>query len=299
MSDGLEFTGERFTPECVREIWYEHVHRYVFARAFVDGLRVLDAACGEGYGSALLAERAASVTGVDISEDAIAHARARYAAANLAFEVADGTALPFDDDAFDCVVSFETLEHLHDQKGLLGEFRRVLKPGGFLLISTPDKAVYTDRQQNDNAFHVAELYRGEFEDLLGDYFPAVRLWGHKLMFHSAIWALTDPSADGAVLHQAQDGTIDAAARPAHDPVYLLAFCAADEGALPDATAALWLFDDAAESVYAHYYHEIRKNMAAGEVLAQREREIRRLERELEAARRPWWQRLTRRGGTER
>ena len=69
--------------------------------------------------------------------------------------------------------------------------------------------------------------------------------------------------------------------------------------LPEPDADLWLFDDAAESVYEHYYHEIRKNMAAGEALAQREREIRRLETELEAARRPWWQRLTRRGGTER
>ena len=57
MSDPLEFTGERFTPECVREIRYEHVHRYVFARGLVKGLRVLDAACGEGYGSALLARQ--------------------------------------------------------------------------------------------------------------------------------------------------------------------------------------------------------------------------------------------------
>ena len=295
MSDGLEFTGERFTPECVREIWYEHLHRYVFAREFVSGLHVLDAACGEGYGSALLAERAASVVGVDISEEAVTHAQERYTANNLSFQAADGTALPFDDDAFDCVVSFETLEHLHDQKGLLTEFRRVLKPGGFLLISTPDKAVYTDRQKNDNAFHVAELYRGEFESLLAGYFPAVRLWGHKLMFHSAIWSLEE-AGGGAVLHQANDGgAVESGARPLHDPVYFLAFCAADATALPNATATLWLFDDAVESVYEHYYHEIRKNMSAGEVLAQREQEIQRLEAELEAARRPWWRRLIRRG----
>jgi len=295
LSDGLEFTGERFTPECVREIWYEHVHRYAFAREFVHGRRVLDAACGEGYGSALLAERAAAVTGVDLSAEAVAHAQRRYTAGNLSFRVADGTALPFDDDAFDCVISFETLEHLREQQALLAEFRRVLAPGGFLLISTPDKAIYTDRQQNDNAFHVAELYRNEFEDLLGAHFPVARLWGHKLAFHSAIWSLGDAPADGAVLQQARDGRIDAATRPAHDPVYLLAFCAAEEAALPEPSAALWLFDDAAESVYAHYYHEIRKNMAAGALLAEREQEIRRLEAELDAARRPWWRRLTGRG----
>ena len=295
MSDGLEFTGERFTPECVREIRHEHVHRYAFAREFVGGLRVLDAACGEGYGAAMLAARAAAVVGVDLAPEAVAHAAQRYRADNLEFRQADCTALPFGDDTFDCIVSFETLEHLGDQRGLLGEFRRVLRPEGFLLISTPDKAVYTDRLRNENEFHVAELYRGEFEALLGEFFPATRLWGHKLMFHSAIWSLADAAPDAARMQLERDGAVQTAARPAHDPVYLIAFCAERDETLPEPSAGLWLFDDADESVYAHYYHEIRKNMSAGEALAQREREIRRLEAELEAARRPWWRRLTGRG----
>ena len=75
----LPFTGERFTPECVREIWYEHMHRYAFAAAFGVGKRVLDAACGEGYGSALMARAGARVLGVDISDETVAHARQRYA----------------------------------------------------------------------------------------------------------------------------------------------------------------------------------------------------------------------------
>ena len=78
MSDSLEFTGERFTPECEREIWYEHFHRYALAARWCVNKRTLDAACGEGYGSALLADSATSVEGVDISEQAIAHARQRY-----------------------------------------------------------------------------------------------------------------------------------------------------------------------------------------------------------------------------
>ena len=65
MSDNLSFTGERFTPECVREIWYEHWHRYALAARYAAGRRVLDAACGEGYGSALLARHAKDVVGVD------------------------------------------------------------------------------------------------------------------------------------------------------------------------------------------------------------------------------------------
>jgi SAM-dependent methyltransferase len=292
VSEPLEFTGERFTPECVREIRYEHFHRYAFALERVRGQRVLDAACGEGYGSSLLARTAASVTGVDISEEAIRHARARYSAENLEFQSADCLSLPFPDDAFDSVVSFETLEHLEDQHGLLAEFRRVLKPKGFLLISTPDKAVYTDRQGNRNDFHVAELYREEFEALLADYFPAVRLWGQKLMFHSAIWSL-DP-LPGTVISRERDGELTTRPSPAHDPVYLLALCGANEGCLPAGDAGLSLFDDATESVYTHYYEEIRRNMAAGGLLQEKEQEIATLRARLQQGAgetRPWWRRL--------
>src|SRR5512146_3443739 len=111
-SPALPFTGERFTPECVREIWYEHWHRYAFAREFARGKRVLDAACGEGYGSALLAGTAARVLGVDIADDAIAHARARYMRANLRFERGACTALDVPAASFDLAVSFETVEHV-------------------------------------------------------------------------------------------------------------------------------------------------------------------------------------------
>jgi SAM-dependent methyltransferase len=319
LAEELEFTGERFTPECVREIRYEHLHRYAFAVELVRGRAVLDAACGEGYGSALLAAAAERVTGVDRSPEAVAHARDRYRLPNLSFEAADCLQLPFGDDAFDGVVSFETLEHLDDHDGLLREFRRVLKPGGFLLISSPDKAVYSERLQNRNPFHVRELYRDELEALLGRHFPACRLWGQKLGFHSAIWSLDGKPGvrfeqeDGEGMRQAPAPRHELALRhnpaPPHDPVYFIALCAASEADLPEPGAGLSLFDDAGETVYAHYHHEIRKNMAAGEILAERERELaereRRHERELAALRaelaqaraakrprpRPWWRRL--------
>ena len=309
MTDTLEFTGERFTPECVREIRYEHLHRYAFAAELVRGRAVLDAACGEGYGSALLAAAAGRVTGVDLSPEAVAHARDRYRLPNLSFETVDCLQLPFGDDAFDAVVSFETLEHLEDHDGLLREFRRVLKPGGFLLISSPDKAVYSERLQNRNPFHLRELYRDELETLLGRHFPACRLWGQKLGFHSAIWSLD--GKPGVHFEQEDGAGMRHAAAPPHDPVYFIALCAAGEADLPEPGAGLSLFDDAGETVYAHYHHEIRKNMAAGEILAERERDLaereRQHERELEALRvelaqarqmrqaprahRPWWRRL--------
>ncbi len=288
----LEFTGERFTPECVREIRYEHVHRYVFARELVSGLRVLDAACGEGYGSALLAESAAEVSGVDVSAEAVRHATERYRAPGLRFIESDCLSLPFDDGHFDCIVSFETLEHLEDQEGLLHEFRRVLSPGGFLLISTPDKAIYTDKLGNENEFHVAELYRHEFESLLEKHFPARRMWGQKLLFQSSIWALEEQA--GVVYHREGEDGISASTGPEYEAVYLLALCAGSADCLPRVSNGLSLFDDSAESVYEHYYHEIRKNMRAGGLLQQRDREIESLKAALEearASRLPWWRRL--------
>jgi SAM-dependent methyltransferase len=293
LSDPLEFTGERFTPECVREIRYEHFHRYAFAREYIRGKTVLDAACGEGYGSAILAGAAAAVTGVDLSAEIIQHAKTHYSTDNLEFRAADCTSLPFDDASFDCIVSFETLEHLEKQDELLAEFRRLLRPDGLLLISTPDRAVYTDALGNRNEFHVRELYRREFETLLGRYFPACRLFGQKLLFQSAIWSLEE--ASGRVHLQERDGDISASGKPHHEAVYLLAFCAASEAALPALGPGLSLFDDAAESVYEHYYHEIRKNMAAGGILEERDREISELKSALEKRRGGWLSRLLGRG----
>jgi len=292
LSESLEFTGERFTPECVREIRYEHVHRYVFARALVKGRKVLDAACGEGYGSALLAKSAAAVTGVDVSADAVAHASARYTRPNVTFIESDCLSMPFDDGEFDCIVSFETLEHLEEQEGLLAEFRRVLNPKGFLLVSTPDKAIYTDKLGNDNEFHPAELYRDEFEALLGRHFPAFRLWGQKLAFQSMIWSLH--GAAGTVFHRESEAGVSCADSPGQEAVYLLALCAAAESCLPTEGEAVSLFDDEAESVYRHYHHEIRKNMAAGGLLQERDSEIRELKTRLAEATRaakPWWKKI--------
>jgi ubiquinone/menaquinone biosynthesis C-methylase UbiE len=308
LSNGLEFTGERFTPECVREIRYEHLHRYAFARGWVRGRTVLDAACGEGYGAALLAGTAAAVTGVDVSGDAIEHARRRYGAANLEFQVADCLDLPFAAGAFDCIVSFETLEHLADQDGLLREFRRVLKPEGFLLLSSPDRAVYSGELQNRNEYHVRELDRDELEQLLQAHFPAYRLWGQRLLFHSAIWSLD--GAEAVIFQQEGDSGVAVGSSPGHEPVYFIAVCAAEQQYLPAAAPGLSLFDDAEESVYRHYHHEIRKNMAAGTLLQERDHEVAELRARLAAAsavdsgqggstdaaagdpaKRSWWRRL--------
>lgn len=298
MSDSLEFTGERFTPECVREICYEHFHRYALAARWCAKLRTLDAACGEGYGSALLAGTAGSVEAVDISKDAIGHASRRYGnIENLNFQVADCTSLPYVDDEFDCVVSFETLEHLAEQDHLLAEFRRVLKPDGFLLLSSPDKAVYSDQQNTGNEFHIKELYRHELEALIKRHFGAWRLLGQKLMFHSAIWSLD--GVEKVSLDQVSEGTPAPVADITQAPMYFIALCAADEAGLPDSDGRLWLFDDREETVYQHYHGEIKRNMAAGGIIAGLEKELEQLNNPIDRPRADrsesrwvsWWRRL--------
>lgn len=282
MSSKLEFTGERFTPECEREIWYEHMHRYAFAASLCAGKVVLDAACGEGYGAALLAREARQVTGLDLSQAAIEHARKRYQGQeNLVFEIGDCTRLPFADDSFERVVSFETLEHLDDHDGMLSEFARVLRPGGLLVLSSPDRAVYTDELGNANEHHVRELDRAELEALLARHFPACRLLGQRLAFHSLIFPLD--AAREVVLQRASDGACERLDRVALKPVYLIALCATEAGALPPPDHAVWLLDDAEDSVYRHYHGEIRRNMAAGGIIAERDREIERLRGRLESA----------------
>ena len=232
-------------------------------------MRTLDAACGEGYGSAMLAQVAASVEGVDISPQAIGHAQDRYGQVRgVEFQAADCTNLPFADNEFDRVVSFETLEHLAEQDQLLAEFRRVLKPEGYLILSSPDKATYSDGQNTKNEFHVKELYRDELESLIARHFPACRLLGQKLMFHSVIWSLDD--LNRVTLDQVSDGANSSPARIKQEPMYYIALCAAEKTCLPDADGSLWLFDDLEQSVYQHYNNEIRRHIAAGGIIARQE-----------------------------
>jgi len=269
-STALAFTGERYTPECVREIRYEHLHRYAFARPLARGRRVLDAACGEGYGSAMLADGHNTVLGLDIAGDAVAHARRRYGhTAGLRFEQADVTALDHLPDAsIDLICSFETLEHVEAQERMLDGFARLLAPGGLLLVSTPDRRVYSDIAGFRNEYHVRELYRDEFEAMLAARFPQRRLFGQKLLFQSVLW---DASAPGAPW--AASSLRDEQAQPGLDyaPVYWIAACATAPSAFAE-LPGLHLFGDVEESVYAHYYHEIRKNMSAGGRILDLERE---------------------------
>jgi ubiquinone/menaquinone biosynthesis C-methylase UbiE/predicted nucleic acid-binding Zn-ribbon protein len=190
-SADLEFTGERFMPEISGQIAFEHLHRYYFAGALVAGRAVLDVACGEGYGSDILARSAASVVGVDIAEEAVGHARVRYGSDNLSFVTASAAALPFADASFDVVVSFETIEHHDQHEAMMSEIRRVLRPSGLLVISSPNKLHYSVEPDYHNPYHVKELFREEFTTLVGRYFPHHRLFGQRVVHGSLLVSSED------------------------------------------------------------------------------------------------------------
>ncbi|HET9822088.1 MAG TPA: class I SAM-dependent methyltransferase [Burkholderiaceae bacterium] len=253
MSQPLPFTGERFVPghpNAQGEMWYEHWHRYHFVLPWVSGASVLDVACGEGYGSALLAGGALRVTGLDVSAEAVAHARSAYRdRANLEFAEGSCTRMPFADGQFDIAVSFETLEHIGEQEAFADELKRVLKPDGLLVISTPNKAEYSDKRGFANEFHVKELYREQFDGLLASRFATRRWLSQRNAFVSIICEGEDGlRGDCRTVSQAAPDA-PAAALPPLYWIVLASNAPADRWPLP---ARLSVFTDAEEWAYNDY-----------------------------------------------
>lgn len=173
----LQFTGERFIPtnELINdEIGFEHLHRYHSIIPFIQNKTVLDIACGEGYGTALIGKYAQKAVGVDIDETCIQWGTQHYAAANNKLEFKKGTVdnIPLADNSVDVVVSFETIEHLDPaiQQRFMAEVKRVLQPDGMLIISTPNTANYSERYNLNNEFHKKEFEKEEFHEFLKAHF---------------------------------------------------------------------------------------------------------------------------------
>lgn len=180
----LTLTGERTLPDIPAEnYWFRrHLAVYEWIARETAGARVLDMACGEGYGSAVLARRAASVVGLDANPEAFEHARLRYREPNLRFE--RGLVETFGEPgSFDAVVFLQTIEHVHDPDAVLRHFDALLAPGGVAYISTPNLLTLAPAgaAKSDNPWHLREYRAGEFRALCERGFGTVQLLG---LFHA-------------------------------------------------------------------------------------------------------------------
>src|SRR4051794_21497672 len=178
----LELTGERTLPDVPAEnYWFRrHLAVYEWIARRCAGLDVVDMACGEGYGTDVLAANATRVTGVDANPDAYEHARLKYTRPGVTFvrELVEGYSEPCD-----AVVFLQTIEHVQEPKAVLDHFKSMLRPGGTAYVSTPNLLTLAPpgAEKSDNPWHVREYRAAEFRELCEGHFPRVEMLG---LFHA-------------------------------------------------------------------------------------------------------------------
>ncbi|PRX49489.1 methyltransferase family protein [Prauserella shujinwangii] len=224
-AETLHLTGERTVPGVPEEnYWFRrHEAAYLALLPYCSDATVLEAGCGEGYGAGLIARHAARVVALDYDEQAAAHVADRYPGvhavrANLAF-------LPVRDRALDVVANFQVIEHLWDQAGFLAECGRVLRPGGRLLVTTPNRLTFTpDSDTPLNPYHTRELSPSELDSLLREAGFEVELL-HGLHHGPAVREL-DERYGGSIIDAQLDVVLGSLPGQARWPAGLLADVAA-------------------------------------------------------------------------
>jgi ubiquinone/menaquinone biosynthesis C-methylase UbiE len=179
----------------------EHRARYHFGAQVVAGKEVLDASCGVGYGIEIMARAGAkAVTGVDISAETIAVAKERFGRHAAALVEADLRELPFVDDSFDVVVSFETIEHVEEPEKALAELHRVLRPDGVLVISSPNPDGYV----GNNEHHIHEFRPAELREVVGGLLKNLAGFRQDAWLGSAIRPLDEDAEAPEILRTATE-----------------------------------------------------------------------------------------------
>jgi SAM-dependent methyltransferase len=260
----LDWSGERYMPGMAGTIRIEHVHRYLLARELVRGRRVLDIACGEGYGTDLLAGRAQHVIGVDVLPAAVHHAQQHYRRPHVRFIAGDCAVIPLAAGSIDVVVSFETLEHVREHDDVMREIRRVLTADGLLIMSSPDRRQYSEIPNYHNPFHVRELDGEQFRTLLTSHFRCVSIAGQRVRAASIVGPTDSATASDFLGFAGAPDNRELQAVPA--PLYLIGF--ASDTPLPRIATG---FLDGGEFVWAdehaHGLQSLRDRLHAQETEA--------------------------------
>jgi ubiquinone/menaquinone biosynthesis C-methylase UbiE len=172
----------------MNEDTFLHLHRYAIAFDYIKDKKVVDIACGEGYGSFLMSKYAKNFTVIDIDEDTIINANSKYKNNNLSYLQGDVSEIPLQSSTIDAVISFETIEHTTKHDEIMQEIKRVLKPDGLLIMSSPDKSNYSEKRGFINKYHVKELYSEEFKNLIKKYFKYDKMLFQRYFHGSMIFS---------------------------------------------------------------------------------------------------------------
>jgi 2-polyprenyl-3-methyl-5-hydroxy-6-metoxy-1,4-benzoquinol methylase len=218
-----KWTGERLETFIYNRDSIEHLHRYAIASNYINDKIVLDIASGEGYGSNIMSKKASFVYGVDIDNEAVQEAKVKYNRENLEFLTGSTSQIPLDDNSIDVVVSFETIEHHEHHDEMMYEIKRVLKPNGILIISTPDKLFYSDERNYNNLFHLKELYKQEFVDLMLKNFNKMQLLTQKYINGNSV--IEDDTINSKM--QIFSGNYEGVNDEVVNPLYLIAIASSN------------------------------------------------------------------------
>ncbi len=213
----------------------EHLSRYLAVSKIVEGKNVLDVASGAGYGSQMLAKEANSVEGLDYSKDAVVYARKNFPAKNLTYSIGDALNMPYDDNVFDVVVSLETIEHLPDPDKFISEVKRVLKPNGLLIVSTPNDDEFMD----GNEFHIHEFQFTELDRLIKTNFSKYNYYYQGTYFAASLFKqdeFTKGFDEKQIIATATFG------QPTKKAIYFLAIASNAKDALPELESNLIIAD---------------------------------------------------------
>lgn len=276
---------ERYDTKDHFHAWYEHWHRYHWLTPYVQDKTVADLACGEGYGSALLAQFAKQVLAIDIDQATIERASNKYQNhENLNYIQADVLNTPIDQQSIDCLVSFETLEHLSQHCQLLAEFKRVLRTNGLLVLSTPDKDVYSGSEHH-NEFHVKELNKAEFTELVEHHFKHVVYFGQQLQTNSVLAPLDQSSGsnlEALYVEKTQEQTTQ---KNQCKPTYLIAVASDSiEAIQPFLESGSSYFNDVNNSLFAHYDKQVADLIATDQRLIDADQRLLAMELQLQQQR---------------
>ncbi len=179
----MKFTGERFLfGGSSNRTKIDALVKYIFASFFVRDKKVLDIACGSGFGSFMLAQEASEVLGLDLSPEAINHSNENYKKENLKFIIGDAENNELPKDYFDIIVSFETIEHLKNPEKFVEQLRQSVKKEGMIILATPNKKIVSPfNKEPIGKFHTFEFYKKDLEKMFKDKF-ATKWYGQRCTF---------------------------------------------------------------------------------------------------------------------